>query len=309
VVIFQQYTNTLGYKISKLGIGAAQFGYNYGINNKIGQPSKSDLNFILTEANKEGINLIDTAYEYGNSESIIGDILSKNNIQMIICTKLKVIEKTNINEILKDVRSSINDSLKRLKINSIPIFFLHRPEYMKIYNGCILKELIKSKNDGKLQHIGVSVYTPEEANDAFENDIESILIPFNIFDHRFIRNNIFDKAKERDIAIFVRSVYFQGLIPMEISEVPKNLESIIPYKKKLEILSNNFNMTPSELALKFVLSYNEINSVIIGIEKYDQLQKNIKIWKSQSFSDSIIDEILNEFNNDSIYYKSKKIND
>ena len=60
--------------ISKISIGTVQFGMDYGIANKIGKTSFSEASKILDEASKLGINKIDTASVYGNSEIILGKI-------------------------------------------------------------------------------------------------------------------------------------------------------------------------------------------------------------------------------------------
>ena len=292
-----QYTNALGYQFSKLGIGTAQFGYKYGISNKTGQPTDQEVNCIISKAIENGINVIDTAYEYGSSEKIIGDILTEKKAKMIICTKLKkVLTVENKERIRKEIHRSVKTSLERLKISTIPIFFIHEPDSLLKFNGLILKELLKLKKAGSLQHIGISVYTPEEAKNALEtSEIEAIQVPFNLFDQRFLRSNFFDNAKDQGVGIFTRSSYLQGLITMQIEDVPQHLASIIPYKRKLEFLSKENDMSTLELALKFVLGLKEINSVIVGIEKCKQMVENIEMCKSHPISNTLFNEILNEF--------------
>ena len=65
----------------KIALGTVQWGLNYGISNKKGIPSKDELNRILSFADKSGINLLDTASAYGNSEARIGDF-SKNKFNL-----------------------------------------------------------------------------------------------------------------------------------------------------------------------------------------------------------------------------------
>ena len=60
--------------MSKLALGTAQFGLEYGIANKSGKVHLSEVNKILNLAKKSKIDLIDTAISYGNSEKVIGDI-------------------------------------------------------------------------------------------------------------------------------------------------------------------------------------------------------------------------------------------
>jgi len=72
---------------NKIVLGSAQFGLDYGINNKKGKPLSSEILNILNYARKKGISVIDTAYQYGDSEKILGDILSLKNFFFNIISK------------------------------------------------------------------------------------------------------------------------------------------------------------------------------------------------------------------------------
>ena len=94
----------------KIALGTVQWGLNYGISNKKGIPSKDELNRILSFADKSGINLLDTASSYGNSEARIGDF-SKN--------KFNIVTKIGISENDISIKEKIKKSLKKLKSNSV----------------------------------------------------------------------------------------------------------------------------------------------------------------------------------------------
>ena len=75
--------------ITKLSIGTAQFGMNYGINNSIGKIPEKEIIQILIKCKTFGINKIDTAGLYGNAEEILGDIITRefNSTDFKITTK------------------------------------------------------------------------------------------------------------------------------------------------------------------------------------------------------------------------------
>ena len=79
-------------KISKIVIGATNFGKKYGINKK--KLSIRKINLILNTASKYNINIIDTAQKYGNSENIIGNL--RNLYDLKIITKLPSLKKNSI---------------------------------------------------------------------------------------------------------------------------------------------------------------------------------------------------------------------
>lgn len=286
--------------MSRLVLGTAQFGLNYGIANKVGKPSKEQVKEILLTAFELGINVLDTANAYGDSEKILGDILSnyskKENI--IIVTKLSpnINEKADNEHIKNQVEQSVHLSLSNLNLDSIPIYMLHRAEHMTMKKGIIVKHLSKLKEEGLIINIGVSVYTPYEAEIALSIDeITAIQVPFNVFDHRMMKCGFFEKAHLKGIAVFVRSIYLQGLILMDNDDIPDKLRDIIPYKNKLKEICKRWGRTINEVAIKFPLMQKGVTGIVFGVDNLNQLKENINLYNKSSLEKPIIENILNEF--------------
>ena len=93
--------------IHKVGLGAAQWGLDYGISNTAGKSSKKEVRKILELASSAGIGIIDTASIYGDSEKIIG----KSNLN-----EFKIVTKTNPSLIRpnKTINTSFFESLDNL---------------------------------------------------------------------------------------------------------------------------------------------------------------------------------------------------
>src|SRR3990167_5445705 len=72
----------------KISLGTAQFGLDYGIANESGMIAKKEAFRILEYARESGINYLNTAYAYGDSERVIGDFLSKSNAHFNIVSKM-----------------------------------------------------------------------------------------------------------------------------------------------------------------------------------------------------------------------------
>ena len=83
-------------KLKKLGIGTVQFGTKYGISNTFSRPNYKEVNNILKLATRNNILTLDTAPEYGRSETKIGKSFSKN---FRIITKTAKINSFNITNI------------------------------------------------------------------------------------------------------------------------------------------------------------------------------------------------------------------
>ena len=108
---------------SKIILGTVQFGLNYGINNKTGIPDYKKISSILRYASSNNISYLDTAANYGNSEKIIGKFHQEYETKFKINTKFP-------NGIINDFESKIRNSLGRLNVDKINIFFFTRSKIL-----------------------------------------------------------------------------------------------------------------------------------------------------------------------------------
>ena len=187
----------------RVAIGTAQFGSDYGINNKTGRLSDEEINQVLNICSVNDISFLDTAYVYGDSEKRIGKYCEENKRYFSIITKLP---DCNINEFDK----IFNDSLLRLKTDNVYGYLIHNINSFR-KNPEIFNKLRKKKEAGKIKKIGFSLYNADELQMLFDIDFNFDLIqfPYNIFDRRF--EPYFDTLKEKNVEIHTRSVYLQGL--------------------------------------------------------------------------------------------------
>ena len=221
-------------RLSKLCLGTVQLGMNYGINNLDGKPSLDEARKIIDIALRRGINSFDTSPHYGDSEKILGKCLGKKNKELVIISKVPPTNwsKTN-DEIIENIDTALKNSLENLKIEKIPIYLIHRFDDLEKENGLVIDKLKELKSKNKIGKIGVSIYTPNEAEKSLENkNIEVIQIPFNLIDKRLKDNGFLDRAKEKGVIILARSVFLQGLffkkdIPSDLNDFKKYQEKII----------------------------------------------------------------------------------
>ena len=106
----------------KLALGTAQFGMDYGINNKEGEIKKEGVFSILELAHSKGIDALDTAYAYGNSEKKIGEFIKEKNIKFKIISKLP--------PKCKSPEKIVDKSLKRLNCAKIYAYMIHLVFYI-----------------------------------------------------------------------------------------------------------------------------------------------------------------------------------
>lgn len=282
-------------KLKNVVIGTAQFGMKYGISN-LKKPSVNSIYKILDFCQKIGINKIDTANSYGNSEKIIANYLRNKKSKFQIYTKSNLSYKDlNPNSPLKEFKKNINNSEKLFGKSSIKGISIHNPKYY-----------LQNKNffDPKLKklgiNLGISLNEPNEFKKNLDNFLKFYQFPFNVLDRRWD----YLIKKNRNKKIFIRSIYLQGLFFTEEKNVPKKFKNeFLKIKNELNkfvIKFNRFNL--KDLLINFVKSYQGIDGIIIGINDLKQIkelpfyfyQKNItrnqriQIIKSMNASNVLI---------------------
>jgi aryl-alcohol dehydrogenase-like predicted oxidoreductase len=290
--------------ISRLTLGTAQLGLDYGIANTGGKPGYKKANEILDAATSCGVNCFDTAPSYGDSEKIIGSYLSsypKSSPLLVIVTKMPPINqggRITPEEIYGLVRRHITESAKRLQIKKIPVYLLHRAPDINAYEGLVFKSLLKLRDEGSVGVLGVSVYNPEEVEQALELEaIKAIQAPVNIFDHRLIKTGLLDKLRGRDFIVWARSIFLQGLFFLDAENLPACLEFARKPLRQLKELSAEQGKGIAELALTFVRDIPGITSVVIGAETPGQVRQDVDLMKSPLLSPKVREEIMDIFSN------------
>lgn len=264
------------YKISKLGLGTVQFGLDYGFTKK---KTQDEVNSILETAVDNDVTLIDTAREYGDSESKIGNFISEFDNDFVIATKLRLIDNLNdldFNTLENSIYSSVNESLDSLSLDKIPILQLHQTDEILFKNADFWEVIAQLKEDNLIDLFGVSVYGLEETQfilNNFTDSVDFFQIPYNIFDRRF--EDIYDILSDNSVGLISRSTFLKGIIPCSLEDVPKELDGIKYFKKELEELANSLDLRVDELANLFVYSNDFINSTIFGVNSSEELEKNI----------------------------------
>ena len=248
----------------KLGLGTVQFGCDYGISNQSGQVGDEEVKTILEYAKSVGIDVLDTAQGYGESEKVLG---------RFDLSDFKIITKT-----MGD--GGLETSLKNLNCENVYGLMFHRANEI---NDKTWNTFENYKSQKLVKKIGVSVYSPKELVDLIEKyPIGIVQLPLNLLDQRFLP--ILTELKSKNIEIHVRSVFLQGLLLM-----PN--EKINPYFKEIEPVLKELPQNRLDAALGFVNSIKEVDKIIVGttsvaelMQVVDSLQKNAKIECAERFS-------------------------
>ena len=270
-------------KAEKLILGTVQLGLNYGINNSKGKPSRKNAFAILEEAYSQGIKYLDTAAAYGDSEEVIGSFHSTSQKQFSILTKFHTKGDDQIAKL-------ISSALKRLNVPEIEVLFFHSYQDFKA-NFKMVEGLLVEVKAGRINKIGVSVYTNEEIEDLLDfNDVKVIQAPFNLLDNGSKRAEIFERAKASGKEIYTRSVFLQGLFFKDTESLPERLIPLKEHLQKIAALAKASNLSIASLALNYALSKNYIDGVLIGVDNVQQLKSNMEVLE-QTLPLDIVEEI------------------
>ena len=210
---------------NRIGLGTAQYGMAYGINNKSGRVKFDEIIAILDRAKNVGINTIDTARNYGRSEKVIGRYIAKqktNDFNVI----------TKIDNLERSIEKQIKDSIFNLNANPYAILAHSSDIYSKsLFQDQILK--LKNKLPFKL---GVSIYTIEEIERVFYSKLKLDLIqlPLNILDTKIFKKWIAKKLlKEVESKYTLDSYFCQGLLYFSNDQILKTFPGLYePFKIK-----------------------------------------------------------------------------
>lgn len=288
-----QMTEWQGVRFSQLMLGTVQFGLPYGIANRSGQPSPAEVRRIVAAALAGGVNTFDTASAYGTSEAVLGETLDRLGAldDVTIVTKIRPLtadELADPNLGHRAVRESVLASCRRLRLDHLPVVLFHREEDAVCFAA--LEELRKQ---GRVGHWGVSCdHDPGSAIRFIESSrVEALQLPGNLLDGRHLRGGVLPVAEQAHTAVFVRSVYLQGLLLMSDQEIPTPLRGVLSVRNELRTIARDGGMTLQELALRYVLSLPGVTSVVVGVETADQLEKNLAIFAQGPLTNDLIGEI------------------
>ena len=281
---------------NSLVLGTAQLGMAYGIANTTGQPVYNTAMSIVQEAWESGICEFDTAQDYGQSEQVLGQVF-KN---LGIADEVRVITKF-APDVNHSDRSALDKALKismnNLGVESLYGLMLHREDMLDLWEKGLGEDLMDIVDSNRVEHIGVSVYSPEKAIQALNTEgISIVQLPTNIIDRRFEKAGVFDLAKDAGKTIYIRSIFLQGLLLLKEEELSENMLTVLPALKALKNLCSEFSLSKREIALAYVKMAMPTAKVIFGAETSDQVKENINSF-AKSYDAGIRDRVREVFTN------------
>ena len=306
-------TGNSGLLLPELSLG---LWHNFGKNDNFNNSRE-----LLKCAFDNGITHFDLANNYGpppgSAEKNFGKILKKDfksyRDELIISTKAGYGMWPGPYGDLgskKFLVASLDQSLKRMKLDYVDIFYHHRPDY-----DTPLEETMGTLDlmvrQGKALYVGISNYQPEEAEKAFKilKDLGTPCLihqpNYSMF-NRWIEDGLLDLLGKEQVGAICFSPLAQGMLTDKyINGLPKDSRAVkdspflntnqvldmLPKIKALNEIAKNRNQTLAQMAISWILKDQRITSVLIGASKTEQILDSIKATENTSFDSNELEKI------------------
>lgn len=259
----------------KVALGTVQFGVNYGISNKAGKTSLAKVGAILAAAKSYGVSVIDTASLYGDSEAVLGQSLPPASGFKIVTKTPQFAKQTLDGSDAQHLEDTLRSSLAKLGTASVYGLLIHRADDLLLPGGDLLVErLLRLKQTGLVSKVGVSVYSGRQIDQMLERfPMDLIQLPINVLDQRLLQSGHLKKLKNAGVEIHARSAFLQGLLLMELQEIPGYFDSVRGRLESYQRFIKDHGLTPLQAAMGFVSGIPEIDQVVCGVNDARQLRE------------------------------------
>lgn len=265
-------------RVSRITLGTVELGMEYGIGvpGKTNRPSAAEAEAIIRTALEKGVNLLDTAPAYGESEVFVGKALRDAGTPDIhIATKIGPFGDNLISA--DAVRESLERSLRNLKRERLDLVQIHNATADQLFDSPLMEILVQARDRGKIGAIGASVYGEEAALASLTHpDIATLQIAYNLLDQR-MADKVLPAAKEQGIAVLGRSVFLKGVLTDRRRHLPARLDKLRGLSDATARWAGKHSLTLPEAALRFCLTNDALCSVLIGVSSLQELNDALAI--------------------------------
>ena len=278
-----KYLTIKNHNISRFSLGTVQLGMDYGIGDDKAKPSAEKAFSILDRAMEHGINNLDTANNYGDSEQTIGRWMAKRRQNGLdvpwIVTKIGPLKHGSATILRDDILYQTDACKKNLGLETLDCLMLHNFEDYEQDADVVSRVFAELKEQNYISQSGMSAYSRHNYSVIADSGFDAVQIPLNVFDWGQIENGGIQKLANAGMLIFARSVFLQGLVFQIPEQLDSRLDFCVPPLRQYLHLCREFDLEPDVLALSFVLSVPGICSAVLGCDNIKQLDSNADLMK------------------------------
>ena len=274
-----------GLRVSSLGLGTVELGIDYGIDapGHFGQPAAADSIRLVHAALDTGINYVDTARAYGDSEKVLGSALDGRRDQVVLATKAFT-RGPDGSDLAGDalrchMRAELDTSLQLLRTDYVDLWQIHNLDANTLAQVEVVAEVFgEAKQNGKVRWTGASSYGTEHPRLALETDVFDVLqVPYSVIDQR-LDDEVIPMAAKQGVGIVARSILLKGVLTPKAEHLPEHLDALRLHSRRFRDLveSSGLDLTPAQVAIAFGLAHPHIGNVLVGVRTEQELAENLK---------------------------------
>jgi aryl-alcohol dehydrogenase-like predicted oxidoreductase len=220
-------------RVSALALGTVELGLDYGIAvpGEFGRPAEAEAIRLVHAAIDAGINLIDTARAYGESEAVLGRALRGRREQVVLATKVRTQRDDGTTPSGAALRSlmeqSLDTSLRLLQTDYVDIWQIHNVDAALLDQQDVLAGVFASaRRAGKVRAVGGSTYGVEMPLAALETGLFDMLeVTYSVLDQR-LADAVLPAAARREVGVVVRSILLKGALTARGDHLPDHLAGL-----------------------------------------------------------------------------------
>lgn len=287
-----------GFEVTRLGFGAME------LMGTSGPDAEADAERLLNQVLDAGINLIDTAPDYGPSEELIGRSLAHRRDEYFLASKCGCLVgrapelrggKLEHDFRPENVRAGVEQSLRRLQTDRIDLVQIHSsPSRSRIEEDGTVEAMIRLRDEGKIRFLGMSSTLPDLADHIEMGVFDAFQIPYSALQPE--HEEILQRAATAGAATLVRGGVARGATAPDHDDENKHefWRGFVAERRTLwerarldELIGD---MPRMEFMLRFVLSHRGLQTTIVGTAKPAHLASNVAIAARGALPQPMVDE-------------------
>lgn len=262
----------------RLALGTVQFGLDYGVANVGGRISLEEAARIVHRARQFGMDTLDTAAAYGDSEQMLGQIGVQG---------WRVVSKVppmpdGVSDGRRWVERHVHQSLARLKVTRLDGLLLHNAtDLFKRQGRGVVMGLQDMREQGLVGQIGYSIYSPQDVPallDVLRPDL--VQGPFSVLDQRLTQSGCLSRLVDAGVEVHVRSIFLQGLLLMARERRPAFFNRWRELWQRWDALVEAHGSHALAVCLGFVRAQPGISRIVLGVDGLPHLEQLLAVWQA-----------------------------
>ncbi len=252
--------------LSKLGLGAAQFGLGAPAGPR-GRPPEAEAQAILSVAARSGLSVLDASGVYGHAETLLGGALPRPMPFRLTLNTARADRGPDF------VEAEARASLARLGLERADAIIVPSAgDLFGPHGGLLWRRLEKLRHEGLVKKIGVSVHASDDPVGVarrFRPDI--VQAPASLLDQRLLVNGALAELAGMGVEVQLRSIFLNGLLFLPPDRIPAPLKGASSSISRVRRLIAEGRSDPLQAALGFALSRREASAVLVGVTSAAEL--------------------------------------